>query len=93
VEELVLAAHRNAVAAWSVRVVLSQRRLLIRPESRTACSSALYISDSILSYDMTMWLPSRIITHVPVLPPLRQIRMIHPPVPANMLTGPDQHVL
>jgi hypothetical protein len=94
VEVLAVRAHCAAVVAVIGPAVLWRRRRAGRPGSRTMSISAPRSASSafFMNAPASAW-PGARHTHIPVLLPLRQIRMVHPAVAAHMLSGSHYHIL
>jgi hypothetical protein len=94
VVEVAASAHRTAaVAALSVPAALWRRRLAVRLESQRLYSSVHWSAFILFGACTIAARRSACATYIPVLPPLRQIWMVHPPIATDMLPRAHKHVL
>jgi hypothetical protein len=92
--ELAAPARRAAVVVLTVPAALSRRRRAELPGSRTRwISTPMSVSYIFNANALASALSGAWHTYIPVLPPLRQIRVVNPAVTANMLARSHDHVL
>jgi hypothetical protein len=94
-EPVVMGCDSAPVAAAGIaQVVLSRRHLATQLESRIVCSSvySIYQRPTQTTY---IYIPVARAwhTHIPILGPLRQVRMVYSPIITNVLTWSHYHIL
>lgn len=90
-----LAVREHCAVAVSIAPAALWQRLLAGPQgSRTGSismpTSVLSSCTPVASAALEL---GALPTYIPVLRPLRQVWMVHPAIPTNMLAGPNDHVL